>query len=66
MERKGIDDSVMADGQRIEAARKAADSRKKFESSFPFLVDELCAYLESVRIPQEGIDWYRRVKGPRI
>src|SRR5262245_38185244 len=40
-----------------------ASRRKRFESVFAIIRDELLAHFASERMPKDAIDWYRRVSG---
>lgn len=39
-----------------------AQKRHKFEDVFAVLHDELLAYLRQEGMPQDTVDWYRRVR----
>ncbi len=39
----------------------AVDRRAQFESVFPALVDELLAYMKSETVPEDAVQWYKRV-----
>ena len=56
---------MSADGQiteqQIASAQAKIDARKRFESVFPLLVDELLSYLQSIGLPQNAIEWYKNV-----
>ena len=47
--------------QQIAATQKKLDARKRFESVFPLLVDELVSHLRSTGISENAIEWYRKV-----
>jgi farnesyl diphosphate synthase len=50
----------MSDKQ-IASAQANIDARKRFESVFPLLVDELTSYLRSINLPETAIEWYKEV-----
>jgi len=48
----------MSDKQ-IASTQAKMDARKRFESVFPLLVDELTSYLRSINLPENAIEWYK-------
>jgi hypothetical protein len=43
------------------AAKAKIEARKRFEDVFPLLVEELTSYLESIHLPDNAIEWYKKV-----
>lgn len=39
----------------------SADKRQQFLAVWPALADELVQYMEGEKMPQEAVDWFRRV-----
>lgn len=39
-----------------------AEERKKFESVFPTIVDEVVQYSKNAGMPQSAVDWYKNVR----
>jgi farnesyl diphosphate synthase len=46
----------------VDAAAAKAARRKRFEDVFPLLKQELLAYLDECKMPQDARDWYDRVR----
>ena len=38
-----------------------AARRKRFEDVFPMIAEEMTGYLKKENMPQEAVDWYKRV-----
>jgi len=40
------------------------DAVKEFNDVFPVLAEELLSHLRSLRIPENAIEWFERVRSP--
>lgn len=47
--------------QQIASTQAKIDARKRFESVFPLLVEELTSHLQSINLPQNAIEWFKNV-----
>jgi farnesyl diphosphate synthase len=47
--------------KQIASTQAKIDARKRFESVFPMLVEELTSYLRSIHLPENAIEWYKEV-----
>jgi farnesyl diphosphate synthase len=56
--------SIVEIGDKQGAAALKAQVRKRFESVFPLLVEEITAYLKSIHLPEAAIEWYKKVLFP--
>ena len=54
------EDNPITDKQ-IASAQAKIDARKRFESVFPLLVEEMTSYLTSIRLPENAIEWFKQV-----
>jgi hypothetical protein len=48
--------------EQIASAQAKIEARKRFESVFPLLVEELTSYLQSIHLPENAIEWYKTVR----
>lgn len=47
--------------KQIASAQAKIDARKRFESVFPLLVEEITSYLTSINLPENAIEWVKGV-----
>jgi hypothetical protein len=47
--------------QQIASVEAKIAARKRFESVFPLLVEEVISHLRSIHLPESAIEWYKEV-----